>query len=271
MLLQAFVGERWLDPEGLKEQYTGAAPFPHIVMENFLRPEVLDKVAAEFPDLKARKEESIQYDNNREIKFASRGMGQLSSAAFELVSCLNSDIFLRYLQTLTSVEEPLISDPYLSGGGYHEIKQGGLLKIHADFNKHPHFNLDRRLNLLIYLNKDWSDDWGGALELFHMDMSGPVVKVAPRFNTAVVFTTTSFAYHGHPDPLTCPEDRSRRSLALYYFSTGRPADDVSPTKHSTLFKEREGEQFEKPNVIKNIAREICPPVLWKALSRAVNR
>ena len=119
------------------------------------------------------------------------------------------------LNELTRIKEPLISDPYLSGGGYHEIKTGGLLKVHADFNKHPKLDLDRRLNLLIYLNEDWKDEWGEALQLFEQDMDRAIQTVYPRFNTAVLFTTTDYTYHGHPDPLKCPEDRSRKSSAYY--------------------------------------------------------
>jgi len=120
-----------------------------------------------------------------------------------------------WLDELSGKEEPLIFDSYLSGGGYHEIKHGGLLKIHADYNKHPKLNLDRKLNLIIYLNKDWKEEWGGGLQLFSESMKNPARVISPKFNTAVFFSTTSFTFHGHPDLLSCPEDRSRRSLAYY--------------------------------------------------------
>ena len=81
-------------------------------------------------------------------------MKNLSDTANQLISFLNNDIFLKYLQEITGIKEPLISDPYLSGGGYHEIKNGGVLKVHADFNRHPSLELDRRVNLLLYLNKN---------------------------------------------------------------------------------------------------------------------
>ena len=272
MKLSDVINEQWLNPTNLKSGYLSASPFPHIVMHDFIKPELLKKVADEFPDLSKLDDAIIKYFNNsREIKLASKGMSGLSSQALHLNSYLQSDLFLDWLNILTSIEEPLISDPYLSGGGYHEIKQGGLLKVHADFNKHPKLALDRRLNLLIYLNENWEDDWGGALQLFDKDMNQPQQTIYPRFNTALIFTTTSYTYHGHPDPLGCPSHRSRRSLAYYYFSLGRPDDEVSEEKHSTLFKERKGEKFESNTILKKIVRELTPPILIKVAKRVLGR
>ena len=101
------------------------------------------------------------FNSPTEIKLASKGTKDLSKNAYKLISFLNSDIFLEYIQILTGIKEKLLSDPYLSGGGYHEIKNGGVLKIHADFNKHPSINIDRRVNLLLYLNENWDTKWGG--------------------------------------------------------------------------------------------------------------
>jgi Rps23 Pro-64 3,4-dihydroxylase Tpa1-like proline 4-hydroxylase len=241
-MLEKILSPRWLDPDMISDQYRVANPFPHIVMEDFLDTDLLERVGREFPDLESLGDHKVEHKNSAETKYASKGMFPLSPSAFELVSKLNSDVFLQYLQSITGIEETLISDPYLAGGGYHEIKKGGFLKIHADFNKHPKMNLDRRLNLIIYLNKDWSDDWGGGLELFGSEMDSPIVTVIPDFNTAVLFTTTSATFHGHPDPLKCPQDRSRRSLALYYFSSTAEGETF-PLEHPTLFKERPGETF----------------------------
>jgi len=271
MKLSDVINEQWMDAKSLSSQYSKAAPFPHIVMENFIKEDVLERVSTEFPDLSQLKDTVIQYNNSKEIKLAGKGMQVLSPAALELNTYLQSDLMMNWLNDLTSIEEPLISDPYLSGGGYHEIKTGGLLKIHVDFNKHPKLDLDRRLNLLIYLNEDWKDEWGGALRLFDSYMDKAIQTVYPRFNTAVLFTTTSYTFHGHPDPLTCPEDRSRRSLAYYYFSTGRPQNEVSNKRHSTLFKERKGEFFKRNINLKSIVGEITPPILVKAAKRLLKK
>jgi len=253
--LSYVINEQWLDASSYKINYSNAKPFPHIVLTNFIKEDILKRVSREFPDLHKQKDNVIKFANSKENKLAGAGMQLLSPAALELNTYLQSDIFMSWLNELTDIKESLIADPYLSGGGYHEIKAGGYLKVHADFNKHPKLNLDRRLNLLIYLNEDWNDEWGGALQLYDIGMENAVQSIFPRFNTAVLFSTTSYSYHGHPDPLKCPENRSRKSLAYYYYSTGRPENEMLG-KHSTLFKERKGEIFD-PNktVIKKVDQD----------------
>ena len=268
MKLEDVLNPRWIDAKTLNSSYAAGDPFPHIVMEDFLNVEYLKAVADEFPDLKSCKTGTIKFSNNTQIKFASKGMQLLTPSALQLNSYLQSDAMLQWLNQITGIEETLISDPYLAGGGYHEIKRGGMLKIHADFAKHPLMDLDRRCNLIIYLNEDWEDDWGGGLELFGDDMSAPVQKVHPRFNTAVLFTTTAHTLHGHPDPLECPDDRSRRSLAYYYFSSGRPEGEAASDVHATNFKPRKDEKF--AITVKSVLKEVTPPFLMKSVRNYID-
>ena len=154
-----------------------------------------------------------------------------------------------------------MSDPYLMGGGLHEIKRGGVLKVHTDFNRHPIFNLDRRINVLIYLNKNWKKEYGGNLELWDKNMNKCIKKIQPLFNSMVIFSTTDFSNHGHPDPLTCPDNISRKSLALYYFSSGRPKTEINDMniKNRTSFKNRAGyenDADEKKEYFKNYLRNL---------------
>ena len=166
----------------------------------------------------------------------------LAISTKKLFDFLNSKTYLSFLQEITSIKETLLSDPYLMGGGLHEIKKDGVLKVHTDFNKHPLFNLDRRINVLIYLNKDWKEFYGGQLELWDQEMKSCKKKIMPDFNTMVIFSTTDFSNHGHPNPLNCPENQSRKSLALYYFSSGRPKNEIKneDAKNRTNFKNRSG-------------------------------
>jgi len=166
-------------------------------------------------------------------------------------------VFVEFLERLTGITQ-LVSDPHFEGGGLHQIRPGGFLKVHADFNKSRKLNLDRRLNGLLYLNKDWEESYGGHLQLWNKDMTACEGKILPVFNRFVVFATTDDANHGHPDPLTCPPDRARRSMALYYYSNGRPADEVADD-HSTLFKQRPGEAW-KSN-LRQVAKRWTPPAL----------
>ena len=88
--------------------------------------------------------------------------------------------------------------PHLRGGGFTRFKRGGALGVHADFNFYPRLNLYRRLNLLIYLNEDWPEAWGGDLELWDREGKRCVQRISPVFNRAVIFDTSNFSYHGHP-------------------------------------------------------------------------
>jgi hypothetical protein len=266
MKIEDYISPEWLRPNEFSVQYQNAVPFPHIKFTNFIKEDLLEQVLAEFPNLEKIGVEAIRFSNSREVKFASKGMAPLSKSTFELVSFLNSDIFLQYLQELSGINEPLLSDPYLAGGGYHEIKKGGFLKVHADFNKHPKLNLDRRLNLIIYLNKNWKPQWGGGLQLFDDEMTGPKVSIIPDFNTAILFSTRSDTFHGHPDALDCPPDRSRKSLALYYFSTGRPPSEIGGA-HSTIFKERQEDNFEADLRLSRFVSNVVPPFIIKFVKR----
>lgn len=223
-------------------EYVSASPFPHIVMDDFVPEWVVDRLLGEFPEV--REPQWNRYDNEREKKLELHVDEQMGPFTRHLVSQLNSATFIGFLEQLTGVDG-LVPDPHLWGGGLHQIERGGLLKVHADFNWHEKLRLDRRLNLLLYLNRDWHEAYGGELELWERDMSRCVKRVSPVANRCVVFSTTDHSMHGHPDPLRCPENRTRRSLALYYYSNGRPREELSEA-HSTLFKPRPGETWRRP-------------------------
>jgi hypothetical protein len=222
--------------------YAGADPFPHVVIDDLLPPEMLGGVLSEFPGPDAIAWKRFADGTGR--KLATRNEEQMGPRALALIHQLNSSRFIRVLETLTRIEG-LIPDPHLEGGGLHQIERGGYLKVHADFNRHEKLGLDRRLNLLIYLNRDWQEEYGGHLELWSRDMGRCARKVLPIFNRCVVFSTTDFSYHGHPEPLACPERWSRKSIALYYYTNGRPEHEASDP-HSTLYQRRPGEGIYSP-------------------------
>jgi Rps23 Pro-64 3,4-dihydroxylase Tpa1-like proline 4-hydroxylase len=239
----------------LRAQFANAAPFPHVVIDDFLPPEALEPVLAEFPE--PRDAEWQQFDNPHEVKLALSDIENVGPATRQLLAEFNSQVFVEFLERLTGIES-LIPDPHFVGGGLHQIRAGGYLKVHADFNRHERLNLDRRLNGLLYLNKDWQEDWGGHLQLWDKTMSRCEHKVLPVFNRFLLFATTDDANHGHPDPLTCPPDRARRSMALYYYTNGRPEQEVN-ADHSTLFKARPGEGWKANG--RQILRRWVPPAL----------
>lgn len=241
-------------------EYINAKPFPHIVLDNFLPEPVLENILQEFPDVKASGWRKSERTTEKKLdSFPELDMGDETRF---LLYQLNSSIFISFLEKLTGISG-IIPDPHFQGGGLHQIERGGLLKIHADFNKHRKMNIDRRLNLLIYLNKNWQEEYGGHFELWNRDMTVCEKKILPIFNRCVIFSTSDFSYHGHPEPLNCPEEMTRKSLALYYYSNGRPPEEVS-NGHSTLFKERPEDNFKTKSTggkKKTFLNQLLPPIL----------
>ena len=277
-----YINEQYTDLEAtarrFREEYIGAEPFPSIAIEEFFNPQMLDRVLAEFPDLS--KQDAQHFNNVNEKKFAGKGELSFGDETRKFMHYLNSEPFLKFLQTITGIEETLLGDPYYTGGGLHEIKRGGLLKVHADFNKHRPTGLDRRINVLVYLNKDWKEEYGGHFELWDTEMKQCVKRVLPQFNTLAMFTTTTHSYHGHPDPLECPDGLSRKSLALYYYTNGRPAHEVDPDaqQHSTLFQQRAGHASDQDvgvakqnSSLGNFARDLVPPIVIKGLKKVTGK
>ncbi|MBM3600647.1 MAG: 2OG-Fe(II) oxygenase [Alphaproteobacteria bacterium] len=225
------------------ESYRRAAPFPHACFDNFLTDEVIDRILAEFPAPDSgywstkNRPDTIKQDT-------TPGLGtelKMPPAIREMMWQLNSSAFLIFLRHLTGIAG-LVPDPYLFGGGIHQILPGGLLKIHADFNIHEIIGLYRRINVLIYLNRDWKPEYGGNIELWSRDMTRREKSFEPIAGRCIIFNTDDDSYHGHPDPLTCPPGTSRKSIAMYYY-TAAPPPRGSQTPHNTLWQRRPGEQY----------------------------
>ena len=262
MDIDNIISKDFLDLKSLSKRekinYLKAQPFPSIVFNNFFKKDYLDVILNEFPDL-AQLKGSQNYNVKNEIKLSNNNYDKFPQKIKSFIDFLNSGVFLNFLQDITSVEEKLIADPNLEGGGLHEIKNGGILKVHTDFNRHPLLDLDRRINVLIYLNKSWKESFKGHLELWNRDMTKCIKKILPSFNTMVIFSTTDFSNHGHPEHINCPENLSRKSIALYYFSSGRPDNEIvnKHMKSKTYFKSRSGiknDADEKKEIFKNFIR-----------------
>lgn len=221
--------------KALAARYQSASPFPHIAIDDFLPLPLLRQVVAEFPD--TGRKTSFNREQER-LKYQFHPSEVPSGHIRNLLAELNSRAFLGFLEEMTGIGG-LIADPYYAGGGLHETKSGGHLSVHADFNIHETMQVERRLNLLVYLNEDWPESYGGNLELWKTDMSACEVSVAPVIGRAVVFNTTLESYHGQPDPIACPPDRARRSIATYYY-TALPAHAADIKTRTTTFQVRPG-------------------------------
>jgi Rps23 Pro-64 3,4-dihydroxylase Tpa1-like proline 4-hydroxylase len=205
-------------------------PFKHAVLENFADPQVLDEIVRQWP-----RDKSWWQSHNHKNSSGKRSIGKIDRmpyAAQKLILELNQAPLVEKFSQMLGYT--LIPDPYivtqgsLWGGGLHEIQRGGFLKVHVDFNVHP-LKVYRRANLLIYLNRDWM--WGGDLELWDADKC--VRAVSPDFNKAVLFETSEISWHGHPVPLGCPQDVTRKSIAIYYYT----AESEPVKSHATIYRE----------------------------------
>lgn len=248
--------------------YRGAAPFPHVVLDDFLPAALADRAAAEFASLPTDAWDRYE-DHGNTLKLATSDEARMGPTLRHLVGQFNGHAFLAFLEALTGIEG-LLPDPHLAGGGLHQLNPGGFLRVHADFNRHQVLKLDRRINALLYLNPGWQEGWGGAFELWTPDMQERVVKLPPVLNRLVVFNTTSDSFHGNPDPVSCPPGNARRSLAFYYYSNGRPEEELAPA-HSTLYQTpgeapaAPGATPAAPSRARALARELVPPLLARKL------
>jgi hypothetical protein len=232
-----------LELEELHKSYITADPFPHIALDGVFTEGALFDICTEFP----KPDPSWwKYENSFERKYAKDdGLDEFPHIQ-QAISLLQSRRFVTFLERLTGISG-LIVDHSLRGGGLHQIARGGKLDLHADHNFHPVLKLDRRLNVLLYLNRNWDPLWKGDLELWAHDDDGELteckVKIAPKLGRVVVFSTNDTSYHGHPEPLECPEGITRKSIALYYWSNGRPDHEQSPA-HSTIYKRRPQDPYD---------------------------
>jgi Rps23 Pro-64 3,4-dihydroxylase Tpa1-like proline 4-hydroxylase len=209
--------------KNLSCSYKNAYPFPYTVIDNFLPEYILKRVLEEIKVHDVWFHNQMNWIEPYEVnKFYTPNQDtdiellkkQIPYTSL-VIDYLNTPEFLNHLKELTG-HENLYCDNMLLGGGVHKIKRGGRLAIHTDYNRHPITQHKRKLNLLLYLNEGWEDEYNGELELWDKDMSREVVKVKPIFNRVVIFDVED-APHGHPIPLNTPDDVSRYSLALYYF------------------------------------------------------
>lgn len=222
---------RQINPAELSKAYAAALPFPHCSIDGLFPGACLSRIADEIDGLP----ESVwwDFDNERELKRGLIYPGFRATPLYLFLAYLNSPEVLGFLEGLTGITG-LIPDPYYKGGGVHYIRRGGYLAVHSDFNWHPDLMLDRRLNLLVFLNRDWKEEYGGHLELWNATDKECRERILPVFNRTVVFNTSDGTFHGHPHPLRCPPGMARKSLSTYYYTNGRPEEEKS-APHDTIF------------------------------------
>jgi hypothetical protein len=234
----------------LSARFQSAKPFPHIVLDDFLDPESASLVMKEFANVTDVGWTSFAHVNERKLSHTKPE--QWGATMRAVLQELQSQRFVQFLGAMSGVEGLLVDDS-LAGGGLHQSQSGGFLNIHADYTVHPrHRRWERRINVLLYLNEEWPPEYGGDFELWSTDMKRCERVVAPTGNRVVIFRTSGDSFHGHPEPMRCPEGVWRRSLALYYFT-----EEDDPTVRSTEYRARPGESKIRAGLIyvdKNMLR-----------------
>jgi hypothetical protein len=262
-----FFGESGADVgHQFRQRYQAAKPFPHIVLDDFLDREILGRCVSEFP---VRGFSHVGYNRAQEKAKFEFKPETLSAPLRSLFYSFNSKPFIVFLENLTGIKG-LIPDPYFIGAGLHELETGGYLGVHADFNRHDILNLERRLNVLIYLNRDWREEYGGCFEIWDEKVRRCVLRVVPSFNRCVIFDTSSNSFHGNPEPVNHPAGTSRRAIALYYYTA---TWEDSFRARNTRFRRRPGssDTYDLQLRTQELIEAMTPPIVLRAFRGLLRR
>lgn len=224
--------------EEVKRDYHGKKPFRYTMIDNFFKPEMAELIHNSYPKIEYGTWDGITYIDQKN-KFQKTEF-EAGSIFDRLFIELNSADFLKWLEKVTEIEN-LSGDEDLFGGGLHQSIRGAFLNVHVDYNIHPKTKLHRRLNVIIYMNKDWKDEYEGHLELWDLQEGRKelIAKYTPSFNRCVIFETNEISFHGHPKPLATPAGVNRKSIATYYYTSTRPDQEIRE-EHNTIYINTEG-------------------------------
>jgi hypothetical protein len=251
-----------IDRDALRNQFRDAKPYPFFAIDDFLNSDFAEEVYLSFPSYGDAKAVGKEFKGvNEQGKVQVTDSKLFAEPVAKLNQVLASQEFLDLLSHVTGMPK-LLADDQLVGGGIHQTGPRGHLDVHVDFNYIKDRDLHRRLNILIYFNKNWQPEWGGNIELWDEDVKNCVQSFSPIFNRCVVFETNEISYHG-VSAVKCPPGTSRKSFAAYYYTQEAPAHWTGQF-HDTIFKARPDEKF-KGSVLMPLER------VTKFASRAVNK
>lgn len=219
------------------KDYSSKEFFHYTMFEGFFKDSVANSIYDAYPTIDNGSWDGTTYiDQKNKFQKTTFDADSLFNKVF---AELNSPEFLQWLETITGLRH-LVADNDLFGGGLHQSIAGAFLNVHVDYNFHPKTKFHRRLNVLVYMNKDWKDSYEGHLELWNLSGKKTLLaKYAPTFNRCVIFETNERSFHGHPRPLKTPEGVNRKSIATYYYTKTRPENEVAG-EHNTIYVNTEG-------------------------------
>lgn len=226
------------------DEFKDASPYPYLVIDDFFDFKIAERLEKEFPSFESKTWH--EYNNSIELKKVCNNWNSFPSLTYQVFKELNSVEFTNILSENLFDGAPLFSDPGLNGGGWHIHGNGGKLNPHLDYSIHPKMKLQRRMNLIVYLTRDWQESWGGHFGIWGNNSKhhpGEVKKkILPKFNRAVIFDTTKNSWHGLPEQVNCPSGVYRKSIAVYYLTVPEVGADE---RNKALFaptKEQENDE-----------------------------
>ena len=237
-----------LDVKKLRKEYWNSQPFHHVVIDNFWSEDFAMKIASELPNYETEKVDA-KYDNPIEKKRTIQDWVKFETNTYRAFSFLVSESFSFFISSV--INEPnLVADFGLHGGGIHMHQAGDYLNAHYDYDIHPKMGMQRKINIIIYMQPDWQDEWGGNLGLWshdpETDQPKEIIKsIVPKFNRAVIFDTTQNSWHGVTEGIFCPPGVYRKSLAAYYLIPVKPTYNVENARKKALFVPRPEQKGDK--------------------------
>lgn len=231
------------DWEVLAREFQNAEPFPSICIDQFLTAEVASEVSSAYPNFAEAKGVGQEFKTvNEKKKIQICDPNAFPSQVAKLHKALADPQFIKNMEVLSGIKD-LQFDPDFEGGGMHLTRSSGILDVHVDFNYSEKLKLYRRLNILIYLNEEWEENWGGRVELWDKDVKKCVKHFVPVQNRCVIFATSGHSFHG-VTAVNSPEGVARKSFAIYLYSK-EPSVDKFGENHGTVFKARPNEKVKK--------------------------
>ena len=236
------ISKNFKDTYSLQKKYRSHPDYSLLTLENFLPIDIVQKLARELDEIPLEdckhftRAGSCMYEFNNTDK---------SPFQDQIVHALHSSTFIKWLQQVTDTVD-LIPEPHLVGAGYMKSFTGDSLKIHTDFNWCEELKLHRMLSVVIYLNDDWEQHWGGQLNFYDNKREKLLTKVPVNAGNCVIWNYNNFAFHGYPDPMTCPEGKSRKGIRFFYYVSNAKHDDKHPPHRSLYwYDEKTGTPYDQ--------------------------
>jgi len=264
------------------EDFHNSDPFPHLVIDDFLTKDDANIISNSFPKPNAinwnkhgsgANADSLNFDG---VKLQCSDENEFPNEIKDLMREFNSQGFLNFLKKLTGLDY-IFGDPYYNGCGLHSTGNGGRLMVHADLNRYPYPAIaNQYLNVIFYVSNNWEKSWGGELELWDEKVKKCKKSIFPEFNRLLIFKTDQKSFHGHPNPIECPEKERRNSLATYYYIPIVPKNLILNDQTQTVMWKKTNKYDNKFStkylkyLVNAFLIDFSPPIFYRKLKSLKN-